>query len=336
MAVTYQSSGVNLEAAEQSTKAIARLAKSTFNPQVLREIGLFAGFYKLDLQKYTSPILVSSIDGVGTKLKIAFALNRHDSVGQCLVNHCVNDIMTCGADPLFFLDYYATAGLDPAAAEQLIGGMAVACRENHCALIGGETAEMPGLYAPGEYDLAGCIIGVVNSDHVIDGSHIEKDDVLLGLPSTGLHTNGYSLARRVLLDMAQVSLTEYVPELQASWGDALLAVHKSYKTAIESVRRLPGLTGISHITGGGLVGNTRRLLRPGQALEVDWQSWSWPSVFNKIQQLGGVETEEMRRVFNLGIGLVLLAHAADVRTIISALKQIGETAIPIGRVIAAS
>jgi len=334
--VTYQSSGVNLEAAERSTKAIARLAKSTFNSQVLREIGLFAGFYKLDLQKYTSPILVSSIDGVGTKLKIAFALNRHDSVGQCLVNHCVNDIMTCGADPLFFLDYYAVAGLDPAAAEQLIGGMAVACRENGCALIGGETAEMPGLYSSGEYDLAGCIIGAVNSDHVIDGSRIEKDDVLLGLPSTGLHTNGYSLARKVLLDMAQVSLTEYVPELQTSWGDALLAVHRSYKTAIESVRRLPGLTGISHITGGGLVGNTQRLLRPGQALEVDWQSWSWPPVFTKIQQLGGVDTEEMRRVFNLGIGLVLLAHAADVRTITSALKQIGETAIPIGRVITAS
>jgi phosphoribosylformylglycinamidine cyclo-ligase len=336
LAVTYQSSGVNLAAAEQSTKAIARLAKSTFNDQVVKEIGLFAGFFKLDLQKYNSPIIVSSIDGVGTKLKIAFMAGKHDSVGQCLVNHCVNDIMTCGSDPLFFLDYYGVGKLEPAVAEQVVSGMAKACRENSCALIGGETAEMPGFYTAGEYDLAGCIIGAVNREHVIDGSRIAAGDRLLGLSSTGLHTNGYSLARNVLLDIGHISLQDAAPGLKQTWAEALLSVHKSYKTAIEVVRRLPGLTGISHITGGGIVGNTIRLLRPGLALEIDWEGWSMPPLFAAIQKMGDIEAEEMRRVFNLGIGLVLVVRESDTRTIHSALKQIGETAIPIGRVVTAN
>jgi phosphoribosylformylglycinamidine cyclo-ligase len=272
------------------------------------------------------------MDGVGTKLKIAFMMNQHHSVGQCLVNHCVNDIMTCGSDPLFFMDYYGVGKLDPAVAEQVVGGMAKACRENNCALIGGETAEMPGFYASDEYDLAGSIIGAVNRENVIDGSLITSGDVLIGLPSTGLHTNGYSLARKVLLEMAQISLYQFVPELDTTWGEALLAVHRSYKTAIEAIRRLPGLVGISHITGGGIVGNTLRLLRPGLALEIDWQSWTLPPLFRKIQELGGIEDAEMRSVFNLGIGLVLVVHEADVLTIKGALKQVGETSIQVGRV----
>lgn len=333
MAVTYQSSGVSLEAAEDSTKKIARLAKSTFNEHVIKDIGLFAGFFALDLQKYSHPVMVSSIDGVGTKLKIAFLMQRHDTVGQCLVNHCVNDIMTCGSDPLFFLDYFGVGKLEPAVAEQLVSGMATACRENGCALIGGETAEMPGIYHQGEYDVAGAIIGAVNRDQIIDGSRIQVGDVLVGLASTGLHTNGYSLARHILLEKAPVRLDEYADELNMSWGEALLQVHKSYKTAIEAVRRLPGLVGISHITGGGIVGNTSRLLRPGLALEVDWNAWTIPPLFRLIQQRGGVEAEEMRRVFNLGIGLVLIVREADVLTIKSALKQVGETAIAMGQVV---
>jgi phosphoribosylformylglycinamidine cyclo-ligase len=333
VAVTYQSSGVSLDAAEDSTKKIARLAKSTFNEHVIKEIGLFAGFFTLDLQKYNQPVIVSSIDGVGTKLKIAFLLNRHDTVGQCLVNHCVNDIMTCGADPLFFLDYFGVGKLEPAVAEQLVAGMASACRENGCALIGGETAEMPGFYSKGEYDVAGAIIGAVNRDQIIDGSRIKKGDVLVGLRSTGLHTNGYSLARYILLEKSPVQLDEFVPDLNMTWGEALLQVHKSYKTAVESVRRLPGITGISHITGGGIVGNTSRLLRPGLALDVEWNAWTMPPLFQLIQERGGVETEEMRRVFNLGIGLVLIVREDDVLTVKSALKQVGEIAVPMGRVI---
>ena len=336
MAVTYQSSGVDLTAAEKSMQAIATLAKSTFNDQVVKEIGLFAGFFKLDLQKYSNPIIVSSMDGVGTKLKIAFLLNRHGSVGQCLVNHCVNDIMTCGSDPLFFLDYFAVGKLEPAVAEQVVAGISKACRENSCVLIGGETAEMPGFYAVGEYDLAGTIIGAVNRENLIDGSQIAVGDVLLGVPSSGLHTNGYSLARKVLLDTAGVSLEQFIPELNGSWADALLAVHKSYKTVIEAVRHLPGLTGISHITGGGIVGNTQRLLQPGQVLEIQWQSWERPVLFSMIQQLGSVAEEEMRRVFNLGIGLVLVVHESDVMTIKSTLKQLGETCFSIGRVVRGS
>ncbi|MBN2356439.1 phosphoribosylformylglycinamidine cyclo-ligase [candidate division KSB1 bacterium] len=332
MATTYGSSGVNLKAAEAATQRIAALAKSTFNENVVREIGLFAGFYQLDLKKYRHPVIVSSIDGVGTKLKIAFMLNRHNTVGQDLVNHCVNDIMTCGADPLFFLDYIGVGTLNPEHAEQIISGMAIACKANSCALIGGETAEMPGFYQSGEYDLAGTIIGAVNRDELIDGSDIRPGDVLLGLPSTGLHTNGFSLARKILFEVAPVSLHSTVPELGVSWGEALLTVHRSYQKAIVQVRRMPGLAGISHITGGGIIGNTKRLLRPGMQLKIDWQAWQVPPLFRLLQQLGRVSDVEMRRVFNMGIGLVLIVHRQEKDRIVNSLEQIKETVFEIGTV----
>jgi len=331
--ITYQEAGVSLEAAEEATHNIAALAKSTFNSHVLKEIGLFAGFFALDLKKYTDPVIVSSIDGVGTKLKIAFASGRHDSVGQDLVNHCVNDIMTCGADPLFFLDYLGVGVLDPATAAALVGGMAKACRENGCALIGGETAEMPGFYAAGEYDLAGTIIGAVNRDRIIDGMQIREGDLLIGLPSTGLHTNGFSLARKVLLEMKKIDLDEHVSKLGTTWADALLQVHRSYQNPIRLVRGHSALKGISHITGGGIEGNTRRLLRGGLNLKVEWENWNVPPLFRLIQEYGGIADDEMRRVFNLGIGLVLVVRPDGADEILHLLeKEGGETAMVMGKV----
>jgi len=321
---------VNLEAAESATKRIAALAKTTFSSGVLKEIGLFAGFFKLNLQAYPQPVLVSSIDGVGTKLKIAFMLDRHRSVGQDLVNHCVNDIMTCGSDPLFFLDYIGVGRLNPEHAVQVIEGMAQACGENECALIGGETAEMPGFYAAGEYDLAGAIVGVVNQPDIIDGARIARGDVLLGVPSTGLHTNGYSLARKILFEANHMDLQEEIAATGVSWADGLLAVHRSYRDIIRRVRRHPGLTGISHITGGGIVGNTIRLLRPGLQLQIDWGAWPIPPIFTELQRLGEVSDEEMRRVFNLGIGLVLSVRPEAREEIVRLLKESCDKAFEMG------
>jgi phosphoribosylformylglycinamidine cyclo-ligase len=333
MGLSYKDAGVNLNTAEESTHKIASLAKSTFNKRVLNDIGLFAGFFELDLEKYHHPVLVSSIDGVGTKLKIAFMLDHHSSVGQDLVNHCINDIMTCGADPLFFLDYIGTQTLEERVAEEIIFGMAKACKENDVALIGGETAEMPGFYSKGEYDLAGTIIGVVNRDDVIDGRNIQPDDVLVGLFSTGLHTNGFSLARKVLLEYAKVDIAKFESRLHTTWGDALLAIHKSYKNPIQAVRKIEGITGISHITGGGLVGNTKRLLQPGLTLNIDWCAWQIPTLFTLIQELGDISDEEMQQVFNLGIGLVFVVRPESVDTVIRTLNDMDEPAVTLGKVV---
>lgn len=335
MVITYGTSGVNLQAADNATQRIAAAAKTTFNANVLKEIGLFAGFYQLDIKKYQHPVLVSSIDGVGTKLKIAFMLNRHDTVGQDLVNHCVNDIMTCGADPLFFLDYIGIGSLKPEQVEQIILGMAKACKENECVLIGGETAEMPGFYGAGEYDLAGAIIGVVEREKIIDGSQIQAGDILVGLPSSGLHTNGYSLARKILFEVMHISLESLVPGLGITWGDALLQVHRSYRKAVMQVRDISGLVGISHITGGGIVGNTKRLLRPGLQLHIDWSGWQKPVIFSLLQSYGHVEEEEMRRVFNLGIGMIMIVRPHAKERLIDALKGAGEIPIEIGCVVEA-
>jgi phosphoribosylformylglycinamidine cyclo-ligase len=331
--VSYKSSGVDLEAAEASTKTIAALAKSTFNERVLNGIGLFAGFYEIDLQKYPNPVIVTSIDGVGTKLKIAFMMDIHDTVGQDLVNHCVNDIMTSGADPLAFTDYIGTLELKQDRVEGIIRGMSIACKENNCALIGGESAEMPGFYSPGEYDLAGSIIGILNRQDMIDGSKINDGDVLIALKSNGLHTNGYSLARKVILDIHKINIQEHVDELGASWGETLLKVHKSYRETIQKVRTIPGLNGISHITGGGIEGNTKRLLRDGLSLNVDWAAWEPLPEFNLLKKLGEIEDEEMRRAFNLGIGLVLVASPESADSIINAAKECGEEPTIIGQVV---
>ena len=333
MGISYKSSGVNLEAAEESTKRISVLAKKTFNKHVLNGIGLFAGFYEIDLDKYPRPVVVTSIDGVGTKLKIAFAMDIHNTVGQDLVNHCVNDIMTSGADPVAFTDYIGALQLEPEHVAQIIEGMAIACRQNECALIGGESAEMPGFYSPGEYDLAGSIFGLINKDDIINGDLICSDDVLIGIPSNGLHTNGYSLARKVILEKQRIDLTKTDDRLGASWGHALLKIHKSYKTVIQHVRKLDGLHGISHITGGGIEGNTKRLLRDGLKLTVDWNAWEIPIEFKLIQEYGQIKSKEMQRAFNLGIGLVFVVSEEKSDSILRKIKEVESEAKIIGRII---
>lgn len=332
MSITYKSAGVDLNAADESLAQIGSLVQSTFNRNVLRGIGLFAGFYSLDTHRYSQPILVSSIDGVGTKLKVAFMMDRHDTVGQDLVNHCVNDIMTSGADPLFFLDYIGTQNLKPKVAEQIVSGMARACKENGCALVGGETAEMPGFYTSGEYDLVGSIVGVVDKENIIDGQNISVGDVLIGLPSNGFHTNGYSLIRSVLFDHAGLSVDSYEQELGATWGEVLLRVHRSYHSVIKAIRNKKGIRGISHITGGGIEGNTKRLLRAGLKLQIDWDNWQMPVEFRLVQKYGNIADEEMRNVFNLGIGLVFIVSEDRSADFINLLKDMGEKPVRIGKV----
>lgn len=332
MSVSYKSAGVDIDAAEEATKKIAALAKSTFNAQVLNDIGLFAGFFAVDLQRYPQPVLVTSIDGVGTKLKIAFMLKKHDTVGQDLVNHCVNDIMTCGADPVAFTDYIGTLQLNPDVIAEIVSGMALACKQNGCALIGGETAEMPGFYAPGEYDLAGSIMGLVNRSQIIDGKRIKRGHQLIGLASNGLHTNGFSLARKVLFDIHKIDLFQYVDDLGSTWGETLLKVHKSYNKAVTAVRLIDGVDGISHITGGGIVGNTKRLLSDHLDLKIDWDAWEMPAEFRILQHYGNLADEEMRRAFNLGIGCVLVIDSMAVDGVVSTLRACGETPIFMGTV----
>lgn len=311
MSIDYTSSGVSIEAGEALVDRIKPAVQRTKTPQVLSELGLFGGFYDASFPDYTHPILVSSTDGVGTKLKVAVMANKHTTVGQCLVNHCVNDILACGAVPLFFLDYFATGRLAADTAADVITGMAAACEANGCALLGGETAEMPSMYADGEYDVAGTIVGVVEKEQIINGKQIGIGDVLIGLPSTGLHTNGYSLARAALFPAYDVDA--YVEELGTTIGEALLAVHRSYLSDIRPLLASGVLHGLSHITGGGIVGNTSRILQPGQSLQIDWSAWRVPPIFDIIQRAGDISIDEMRKVFNLGIGMIAVVpeHAAS-------------------------
>jgi phosphoribosylformylglycinamidine cyclo-ligase len=301
---SYKSSGVDIEAGELTVQKIKGYAKSTFNKQVLTDIGLFGGFYELDLKNFKKPVLVSSVDGVGTKLKIAFEAKRHDTIGQDLVNHCVNDIAVCGARPLFFLDYYATGKLSPDTAAEVIKGFSIACKENGCALIGGETAEMPGFYQDGEYDLSGTIVGIVDKNNIIDGSLIKKGDLLLGFPSNGLHTNGFSLARKVLL--SKYNLSQYIDQLGTTLEDELLRIHKSYLNIILKLTENDLVNGFSHITGGGIIGNTMRIIPDGLEIFIHWGNWELPPIFKLIQETGNISSEEMRKVFNLGIGLIAI------------------------------
>ena len=331
--VTYKDAGVDLELAGKAVQSVASIAKTTFTPNVLTDIGLFGGCYKLDLAKYKSPVLVSSIDGVGTKLKIAIAMGKHNTVGEDLVNHCVNDIMTTGAEPLFFLDYIGTKKLSPSTLSAIVEGMARGCCNAQCALIGGETAEMPGFYTRGEYDLVGSIVGIVDREKIINGSRISKGDILLGLHSTGLHTNGFSLARKVLLDGAKYDLNSFVPELGCLLGEELLRVHKSYYQAVLAARELSDVVGISHITGGGIEGNTCRLLHDKLKLHINWDSWEVPPIFRFIQSMGKIEDEEMRRVFNLGVGIVFVVQSTTVSEFMEKMTQVGEQVFVIGEVI---
>jgi phosphoribosylformylglycinamidine cyclo-ligase len=328
---TYKSAGVDIEAGDETVKRIKSFAKSTFNKNVLSDIGMFGGFYELDVKQYQNPVLVSSVDGVGTKLKIAFAMNKHNTVGQDLVNHCVNDIAVCGAKPIYFLDYLAFGKLVPEKAASIIEGFAKACRENECALIGGETAEMPGLYAEDEYDMSGTIVGIVEKSKVIDGRNIKKGDILVGYSSTGLHTNGYSLARKVLLEKFNVN--DKPAELNNIIGEELLSIHKSYLKLIEHLKNNMEIKGLSHITGGGIIGNTKRIIPEGLQLKVNWDKWELPPVFRLIQDTGSISNEEMRHVFNLGIGLIAVVSGENESEIMRLSGEVNEHPLVIGEVI---
>ncbi|MFK7846428.1 MAG: phosphoribosylformylglycinamidine cyclo-ligase [Rhodothermales bacterium] len=328
---TYRDAGVDIAAGEEAVKRIKPLVRQTFTPGVLTDIGAFGGFFQLDKASYDEPVLVSSVDGVGTKLKVAFMMDRHNTVGQDLVNHCVNDIAVCGAKPLFFLDYFSTGKLSANTAVSLIEGFAKACKENGCALIGGETAEMPDLYAAGEYDLAGTVVGVVEKSKIIDGSKVQQGNVLIGLPSTGLHTNGYSLARKVLF--AKYAATDTPDELGGeSVGDALLRIHRSYLSVIQQLTEKDLVNGLAHITGGGIPGNTARIIPDGLQASVDYEAWKVPALFSLIQRLGNVPEEDMQQAFNLGIGLVIAVNAADLNAAMDVLRGMGEMPVVIGEV----
>ncbi len=303
---TYREAGVDIDAADRIVKVAHKQARATFTPEVIGDLGFFGGLF--ELKGYKEPVIVSSTDGVGTKLKIACALDKHDTIGMDLVNHCVNDILTCGATPLFFQDYVAMAKLIPETLKSIIEGMAHALAEVGCALIGGETAEMPGLYPEGEYDLVGFIVGAVEKRNIIDGSSIKAGDPIIGLPSSGLHTNGYSLARKVF-DAERLTLNKFYPELGRTLGEELLEPHRCYYHLLKSL--IPQIKGIAHITGGGIYGNLPRILPQGLAARIERGSWEAPPIFWLIKQQGNIEEQEMFRVFNMGIGMALVTAPGD-------------------------
>lgn len=332
----YEKAGVSISAGDQFVKRIKNLVRSTFsddNPnskRVLSDIGHFGAFYDIKFSEMKNPVLVSSVDGVGTKLKVAILMNKHDTIGQDLVNHCVNDILCSGARPLFFLDYLAFGKMKLDVAEQIMIGLTKACRENECALIGGETAEMPDLYAENDYDISGTIVGIVEREKIIDGKKIQKGDVLIGLKSTGLHTNGYSLARKVLLNKFKID--DYIQELGCTLGEELLRIHKSYFKVVYPLLDKFQIKGISHITGGGIVGNTKRIVPESLEISIDWNSWKIPAIFDLIQKSGNVSNAEMREVFNLGIGLILIVDKTEVDKVQNELLNSGEESLIIGEI----
>jgi phosphoribosylformylglycinamidine cyclo-ligase len=336
VAIDYRASGVDIDAGNETVRRIKALAKSTFTPGVLSDIGSFGGLFALDRSRYQEPVLVASTDGVGTKLKVAFMTGRHDTVGADLVNHCVNDILVQGAEPLFFLDYLATGRLSPDVAEQVVAGVARGCRENGCALLGGETAEMPGFYADGEYDIAGTIVGVVEKSKVIDGRTIAAGDAVIGLPSAGLHTNGYSLARRVLFDVCGFAPDQVVAELGATAGAALLAPHRSYLSVMRPLISSNLVKGMAHITGGGITENLPRILPDGTAAAIARDAWTVPPIFRLLQDRGGIAEDEMFRAFNMGIGLVIVCAGAHAGRVIDALVGAGEHPVRLGAIVAGS
>ncbi len=331
--MTYADAGVDLTKADRAKQRIKYLAQRTFTKSVLGEIGGFGGLFKLDLAKWKNPVLVSSADGVGTKLKIAFELNVHNTVGADLVNHCVNDIAVQGATPLFFLDYLATGKLEPEIAEKIVSGLADACRANGCALIGGETAQMPGFYEQGEYDLAGFIVGVVDREALITGAKIQPGDILIGLPSTGLHTNGYSLARKLFFETAGYTAEKYVNELKDKAGAALMKTHKSYLSVIRKLAAGDLAVGFAHITGGGITENLPRILPKNCAAQVELGSWPVLPVFEHLQKLGNVAQEEMLQTFNMGIGLIAVVPGEKFKKVKALFERSSEKFYVIGRIV---
>lgn len=332
--IAYRDAGVDIDAANRATEKIKELARATFNARTLSEIGSFGGMFDGAFPSMRQPVLVASADGVGTKLKIAFATETHNTIGRDLVNHCVNDILVQGARPLFFLDYIATGKLTPETVAAIVEGIANGCRQNGCALLGGETAEMPGFYADGEYDVAGFIVGIVDREKIIDGRGIAPDDVVLGLPSVGLHTNGYSLARKLFFEVAENRPDTFADALGETVGASLLKPHVSYLSALDGLLDRSVIKGLAHITGGGLLENIPRILPEGTGVEIKRGSWPVLPVFDLMQQIGRVEDAEMYRTFNMGIGMIIICAAPDATTIKEHLESRGEACYEVGRVAA--
>lgn len=332
--ISYSDAGVDIDAATRATDRIKELARTTFNQRTLSDIGSFGGMFDGVFPDISQPVLVASADGVGTKLKIAFATGVHNTVGRDLVNHCVNDILVQGARPLFFLDYVATGKLSPEVVASVVEGVANGCRENGCVLLGGETAEMPGFYSEGEYDIAGFIVGVVDRSKIIDGKSIEAGDVLLALPSAGLHTNGYSLARKLFFEVGGYEVETHIPELGMTAGAALLLPHLSYLRPLEGLLDRGVIKGLAHITGGGLTDNIPRILPEGAAVRIEKNSWPVLPMFELFRRLGNVSDSEMNRTFNMGVGMVIVCAPDNVADIKNHFQQRDEDCYEIGKVVA--
>ena len=333
---TYRDAGVDIDAGDEFVDRIKPLVRSTFRPEVLTDLGGFGGLFRLQAKKYEDPVLVSGTDGVGTKLKIAFLMDRHDTVGIDLVAMCVNDIAVSGAEPLFFLDYFATGKLAVPKAQQVISGIAEGCRQAGCSLIGGETAEMPSFYVEGEYDLAGFAVGVVDRPKIIDGRQIVPGDALIGLASTGLHSNGYSLARRVLFDQAKLNVTSFLPEFDRPLGDILLTPTRIYAKQILTLIQEFSIKGMAHITGGGITENLPRVFPPRMRAQVRRSAWSVPPIFQAVAGFGQVDREEMYRVFNMGIGLILVVPSSSAQAVIARATDLGDSACQIGTMVSSN
>jgi phosphoribosylformylglycinamidine cyclo-ligase len=332
--ISYKDAGVNIDEADRAVGEIRKMARGTFTKGVLTDIGSFGGCFALPTSpRMKRPVLVSSVDGVGTKLKIAFAAGRHDTVGEDLVNHCVNDIAVQGAKPLFFLDYLAVGKLEAHVAAQVVSGIARGCAANGCALIGGETAEMPGMYLDGEYDIAGTIVGIVEKSRMLTGARVRNGDVLVALPSTGLHTNGYSLARKVLFDIAKLKLDSLLPESGRCLADELLQVHRSYLKAIQDLLGKNLIAAAAHITGGGITDNLPRVLPKGLAAAIQTNLWQVPPIFEMIRTIGNVPEADWRRTFNLGVGMIVVVPQGKITEAMRLLNRSGAQPRIIGEVI---
>lgn len=333
---TYRDAGVDIDAGDEFVDRIKPFVRSTFRPEVLTDLGGFGGLFGLQTSKYKEPVLVSGTDGVGTKLKIAFLMDKHDTVGIDLVAMCVNDIAVSGAEPLFFLDYFATGKLSVSKAQEVVAGIAEGCRQAGCALIGGETAEMPSFYPEGEYDLAGFAVGVVDKSRIVDGKMIRPGDAVIGLASTGLHSNGYSLARRVLFDQAKLTVAARMPELDRPLGDVLLAPTRIYAKQILSLIQDFSINGIAHITGGGITENLPRVFPKGIRAKIARTAWPVPPIFDVMSRLGRIDREEMYRVFNMGIGLILVVPPESVPAVLTRAAALGDRGWQIGEIVSST
>jgi phosphoribosylformylglycinamidine cyclo-ligase len=328
----YRAAGVDLERAELDKQGLAALLQSTKDSLTLSDLGLFGGLYAIP-RDVADPVLVSSADGVGTKLKVAFLAGEHGTIGQDLVNHCVNDILVQGARPLFFLDYLATTSVEDGVLQRVVSGVAKACKENGCALLGGETAQMPGFYREGEYDLAGFVVGIVSRSEILDRAQVQAGDLLIGLPSSGLHTNGYSLARRILFEVAGLGIGDLIPGMEESVGAALLQIHRSYLHVLAPMVNDGSLLALAHITGGGLPGNLPRSLPDGLGAEIRTRSWEVPPLFRVLQRTGSIDDAEMYRVFNMGVGMVAIVNPREADVVLARLVDSGEPAWLLGEVV---